>query len=123
MLTSQEKYIKRLNNFRWNSNAGKKLIEENDEYFEKLDFFEQYLLSLRTSAHIRYLMENNCRDQLIMELLLNIYNCLYNDAKIAFVHDFGEQTLQDASVEVYMFTVLCTFLHTSILPPMFAPSP
>ena len=113
MLTSQEKYIKRLDNFRWNRNAGKKLIEENDEYFEKLDFFEQYLLSLRTSAHIRYLMENNCSDQLIMELLLKIINFLYNDANIAFAHDFGEQTLQDAIAEAYVFTVLCTFLHTS----------
>lgn len=113
MSSSQGKYIKRLDNFRWNSNAGKKLIEENDEYFEKLDFFEQYLLSLRSSAHIRHLIENSHSEQLLIEILLNIYNFLYDDAKIASVHDFGGQTLEDAIVGVYVFTVLCTFLHTS----------
>lgn len=58
-------------------------------------------------------MENSHSGQLLIEILLNIYNFLYNDAKIASVYDFNDQTLQDAICKAYTFEVLCAFLHTS----------
>lgn len=116
LTNSQEKYIGQLNNFRWNRDSCEKIIEGNSEFFEAADFFEQFILSSRYSTDIRFPKENNDDKQLLKNVLSKIYDFIYDGTVTTYDPlriTFSKKSLNETVASSCIFTILCTFLHTS----------
>ena len=113
MLPSQKKFIERLDHFYWNHDVCRRIIEADPAGFEKLD---QFRLSLSTSTNMMHLKETSAYTELLIKVLLAIYKFIYADAKSThapFFHCLNTASLENYLIESYMFTVLCSFIHTS----------
>ena len=116
LTNSQEKYIRQLNNFRWNRDSCEKIIEGNSEFFEAADFFEQFILASRYSADMRLPKEDKDDKQLLKNVLSKIYGFIYDNMGATYdpLHiTFAQKSLNKTVEKSCTFTTLCTFLHTS----------
>ena len=112
----QEKYIRQLNNFRWNRDSCERMIEENSALFEAMNSLEQEIINSRNQYSIHLSQGDRDDVQLLRWALSNIYTffCgIVTETCAPLYTIINQKSLEAVFAGSCIFTILCTFLHTS----------
>ena len=115
MTELQKKYWNRVDNFYWNREAVKTIIEADNDYCTRLCFHEGYMLSIASSHRIQSLKEEGKNLQLVKELVSDLQGVFHEEIQRAYPLLFCifSKEFQKKLLETCLFVFLSAFLHTS----------